>query len=80
MTEESLEKMKLWLELWSESLHDEDEKRKVDFVRSLKRNDETVDFDDFYNCYREVKPSIDENIAVARCLKWAEDIEKLLAI
>lgn len=36
MTQDSLEKMKLWLSLWPESLHDKDEERKNEFVRSLK--------------------------------------------
>lgn len=30
--------MALWLSLWSESLHDKDEERKNEIVRSLKAN------------------------------------------
>lgn len=78
MTQDSLEKMKLWLSLWPESLHDKDEERKNEFVRSLKANNETVDFDDLYNCYRDVKPDFDEKLAEERCLEWTAEIEKLL--
>lgn len=35
LSQESKEKMKLWLSLWPESGHAEDEKRKVDFINSL---------------------------------------------
>ena len=47
--------MKLWLSLRPESLHDKDEERKNEFVRSLKVNNKIVDFDDLYNCYRDFK-------------------------
>lgn len=78
MTQESYQKMKLWLDLWPESLHDKDEERKADFVHSLKANNETADFDDLYNCYRVVKPDVDVNVAEERCMEWATEIEKLL--
>lgn len=58
----------------------EDEKRKSDFIKSLKANDETVDFDDLYNCYRELKPEIIEEVAEERCREWAEEIEHSLKL
>ena len=51
LSQESKEKMRFWLGLWPDSCHPEDEKRKSDFIKSLKANNETVDFDDLYNCY-----------------------------
>ena len=40
--------------LWPELGHPADEKRKADFINSLNANNETVDFNDLYDCYREV--------------------------
>ena len=40
LSQESKEKMKLWLSLWPESGHAEDEKRKNDFINSLNANNE----------------------------------------
>lgn len=57
LSQESKEKMKLWLSLWPESGHAEDEKRKVDFIKSLKAHGEIVDFNDLYDCYREINLS-----------------------
>lgn len=50
LSQESKEKMKLWLSLWPESGHAEDEKRKEDFIKSLKAHGEIVDFNDLYDC------------------------------
>lgn len=80
LSQESKEKMRLWLSLWPDSCHPEDEKRKSDFIKSLKANDETVDFDDLYNCYREVKPELNETVAEERCRVWAEEIEHVLTL
>lgn len=80
LSQESKEKMRLWLGLWPDSCHPEDEKRKSDFIKSLKANDETVDFDDLYNCYRELKPEIIEEVAEERCREWAEEIEHNLKL
>ena len=46
LSQESKKKMRLWLSLWPESVHPEDEKRKVDFINSLNANNETVDYND----------------------------------
>lgn len=54
LSQESKEKMRLWLSLWPESRHPADEKRKVDFINSLNANNETVDFNDLYDYYREM--------------------------
>ncbi|WP_418332417.1 hypothetical protein [Segatella sp.] len=51
-----------------------------DFIKSLKAHDETVDFDDLYNCYREVKPGLNEDVAEERCREWAEEIEHVLTL
>ena len=74
LSQESKKKMKLWLSLWPESGHAEDEKRKVDFINSLNANNETVDFNDLYDCYREVKPEFLDYIAKERCREWIEEI------
>lgn len=76
LSQESKEKMRFW----PDSCHPEDEKRKSDFIKSLKANDETVDFDDLYNCYREVKPELNEDVAEERCREWAEEIEHILSL
>lgn len=80
LSQESKEKMRFWLDFWPDSCHPEDEKRKSDFIKSLKANDETVDFDDLYNCYREVKPELNEDVAEERCREWAEEIEHVLTL
>lgn len=74
LSQESKEKMKLWLSLWPESGHAEDEKRKEDFVKSLKAHGETVDFNDLYDCYREVKPKLLDDVVKERCREWIEEI------
>lgn len=80
LSQESKEKMRFWLNKWPDSCHPLDEKRMKDFINSLKANDETVDFDDLYNCYREVKPELNEDVAEVRCREWAEEIEKVLSL
>lgn len=74
LSQESKEKMKLWLSLWPESGHAEDKKRKVDFINSLNANNETVDFNDLYDCYREVKPELLDDVVKERCKEWIEEI------
>lgn len=74
LSQESKEKMRLWLSLWPESVHPADEKRKVDFINSLNANNETVDFNDLYDCYREVKPETLDDVAKERCREWIEEI------
>ena len=74
LSQESKEKMKLWLSLWPESGHAEDEKRKNDFINSLNANNETVDFNDLYDCYREVKPELLDDVVKERCREWIEEI------
>lgn len=39
-----------------------------------------MDFDDLYNCYREVKPELNEDVAEERCREWAEEIEHSLKL
>lgn len=78
LSQKSQEKMRQWLSLWPESTHPMDENRKSDFIMSLKANNETIDFDSLYNCYRNVKPEVNENVAHERCKVWIEDIVKLL--
>ena len=80
LSQESKEKMRLWLSLWPDSCHPEDEKRKSDFIKSLKANDETVDFEELYTCYRELKPEILEEVAKLRCQEWVEEIENSLKL
>lgn len=80
LSQDSKEKMRLWLGLWPDSCHPEDGKRMKNFIKSLKANDETVDFDDLYNCYREVKPKLNEEVAEDRCRRWAEEIEHILPL
>jgi len=80
LSQESKEKMRLWLSCYPESTHPLDEKRKKDFINSLKVNDETVSFDDLYNCYREVNPKLNEDVAEERCREWAEEIENILRL
>lgn len=80
LSQESKEKMSLWLSLWPDSCHSEDEKRMKDFIKSLKAHDETVDFDNLYNCYREVKPGLNEDVAEEKCREWAEEIEHVLTL
>lgn len=46
----------------------------------MKANNETVDFDDLYNCYREVKPELNEDVSEERCREWAEEIEYVLTL
>lgn len=72
LSQESKEKMRLWLSLWPESVHPEDEKRKVDFINSLNANNETVDYNDLYDCYREVKPELLDDVVKERCREWIE--------
>ena len=74
LSQESKEKMKLWLSLWPESGHAEDEKRMNDFINSLNANNETVDFNDLYDCYREVKPKLLDDVVKERCREWIEEI------
>lgn len=74
LLQESKEKLRLWLSLWPESGHAEDEKRKVDFINSLNANNETVDSNDLYDCYREVKQEILDDVAKDRCRQWIEEI------
>ena len=74
LSQESKEKMRLWLSLWPESGHAEDEKRKEDFIKSLKVHGEIIDFNDLYDCYREVKPEILDDVAKERCREWIEEI------
>lgn len=78
LSQESNEKMRLWLSLWPESVHAEDEKRKVDFINSLKAHGEIVDFNDLYDCYREVKPELLDDVAKERCKEWIEELRKEL--
>lgn len=80
LSEASKERMKTWLSFWPESEHDLDENRKVDFINSLKAHQEKIDFDELYNCYREIKPELNENIAEERCLNWIAELEKLLCM
>ena len=80
LSQDSKEKMSLWLGLWPDSCHPEDENRKLDFIKSLKANNETIDFDDLYNCYRELKPDLNEKVAEERCLKWTKEIKNSLNI
>ena len=80
LSQESKEKMRFWLGLWPASCHPEDEKRKSDFIKSLKANNEIVDFEDLYNCYREVKPELNEDVSEERCREWAEEIEYVLTL
>lgn len=80
LSQESKEKMRFWLDFWQDSCHPEDENRKSDFIKNLKANDETVDFDDLYNCYRELKPEIIEDVAEERCREWAEEIAHSLKL
>lgn len=80
LSQEAKEKMRLWLSSWPESTHPLDEKRMKDFIMSLKANGESVDFNDLYNCYREVKPELNEEVAEERCREWAEEIEKVLTL
>lgn len=77
---ESKENMRLWLSCWPESTHPLDESRMKEFFKSLKANDETVDFDDLYDCYRVVKPELNEDIAEERCREWAVEIGHILAL
>ena len=74
LSQESKEKLKLCLSLWPESGHAEDEKRKVDFINSLNANNETVDFNDLYDCYREVKPELLADVVKEKCREWIEEI------
>ena len=74
LSQESKEKMKLWLSLWPESGHPADEKRKDDFINSLNANNETVDFNDLYDYYREIKPELLDDVAKERCREWIEEI------
>lgn len=74
LSQESKKKMRLWLSLWPESVHPEDEKRKVDFINSLNANNETVDYNDLYDCYREVKPELLDDVVKERCREWIEEI------
>lgn len=78
LSQKSMDKLKHWLSLWPESTHPEDEKRKLDFIKSLKANNEIVDFEDLYHCYQELKPEIDKVVAKVRCREWMEEIEKEL--
>ena len=78
LSQKSKEKLRLWLSLWPESTHPEDEKRKTDFIKCLRVNHETVGFEDLYNCYRELKPEIDEEVAKVRCQEWIKEVEKEL--
>lgn len=80
LSQETKGKMRQWLSSWPESNHPLDEKRMKDFIISLKANGESVDFDDLYNCYREVNPELNEEVAEERCRDWAEEIEKKLRL
>ena len=33
-----------------------------------------LDFNDLYDCYREVKPEILDDVAKCRCREWIEEI------
>lgn len=80
LSQESNEKMRLWLSLWPDSTHPEDEKRKTDFIKSLKTHGEMIDFEELYTCYRELKPEILEEVAKLRCQEWVEEIENSLKL
>ena len=80
LSQESKEKMSLWLSSFPESTHPLDEKRKKDFINSLKANNETVNFYDLYNCYREVKPKLNVEVAEEKCREWAVEIAHILTL
>lgn len=80
LSKESKEKMKFWLSLWPESKHPIDENRMKEFIKSLKVNNETVDFDELFNCYTELKPDLNEVVAEKRCREWEEEIAHILSL